>query len=57
MRSALGFTSGESLREELKPPRLHSDIVYLDRDTRINLGSLGGFYVLRRLDEPSVSVA
>lgn len=57
LRAAIGFTSGESLREELKPPRLHSDIVYLDRDTRINMGSLGGFYVLRRLDEPSVSVA
>jgi hypothetical protein len=30
--------------------------VYLDADTRINVGSLGGLYVLRRLDEAPVSV-
>ena len=57
LRTALGFTAGEPLLEQLKPPRLHSDVVYLDRDMRINVGSFGGFYVLRRLDEPSVSVA
>jgi hypothetical protein len=31
-------------------------VVYLDADTRINIGSLGGLYVLRRLDEEPVSL-
>lgn len=56
LREALGLTNGEPLAEELKPPRLHSDVIYLDDDTRINVGSLGGLYVLRRLAEPLVSV-
>lgn len=57
LRTALGLTQGEPLAEDLKPPRLHSDVIYLDDDTRINVGSLGGLYVLRRLAEPLVSVA
>lgn len=56
LRKALGFAASEPLSEDLKPPRLHSDVVYLDADTRINLGSLGGLYVLRRLEEAPVSV-
>lgn len=39
-----------------KPPKLHSDIVYCDDDLRINFGSMGGKYVLHRLDRPFLSV-
>ena len=56
LRKAFGFAASEPLIEDLKPPRLHSDVVYLDADTRINIGSLGGLYVLRRLDEEPVSL-
>jgi hypothetical protein len=56
LRKALGFAASEPLSEDLKPLRFHSDVVYLDADTRINIGSLGGLYVLRRLDEEPVSL-
>jgi hypothetical protein len=56
LRTALGFDDGQSLVVELKPPRLHSDVVYLDEDLRINVGSLGGLYVLRRSAAAPVSI-
>jgi hypothetical protein len=54
-RSAIAFGAADPLEAELKPPRLHSNVVYLDDLYRINVGSLGGLYVLRRLDEPALS--
>jgi hypothetical protein len=56
LRRALNFAAREPLSENLKPLRFHLDVVYLDADTRINVGSLGGLYVLRRLDEKPVSL-
>ncbi|MCU0761301.1 MAG: PAP/fibrillin family protein [Steroidobacteraceae bacterium] len=56
LRAALGLTAGEPLVAEMKPPRVSSDVVYLDDQMRINLGSLGGMYLLRRSPEPPVSV-
>ncbi|MFO1427371.1 MAG: PAP/fibrillin family protein [Steroidobacteraceae bacterium] len=56
LRAALGFTRGEPLAAGLKPPRVHSDVVYLDEEIRINIGSLGGLYLLRRCAEPPVSI-
>ena len=41
---------------EMKPPRVSSDVVYLDDEIRINLGSLGGMYLLRRSTEPPFSL-
>ena len=52
---AIAFGPADPLVAELKPPRLHSNVVYLDDTYRINIGSLGGLYVLRRLAEPAVS--
>ena len=40
----------------MKPPRVSSDVVYLDDEMRINLGSLGGMYLLRRSAEPPFSL-
>lgn len=54
-RKAIAFETGDSLTADLKPPRLHSNVVYLDDTYRINIGSLGGLYVLRRLAEAPVS--
>lgn len=54
-RAAIAFAPTDPLEAELKPPRLHSNVVYLDDTYRINIGSLGGLYVLRRLNEPAVS--
>ncbi len=55
-RAAFGIDADAPLAKAFKPPKLHSDIVYVDDDTRINYGGLGGFYVLTRLDEPGYSV-
>lgn len=57
LRQQLGLGSDAPLEKAFKSPRLHSDIVYLDDDIRINVGSYGGLYVLRRLNEAGVSVA
>lgn len=52
-----GLEPGSELRRELKPPKLHSDVVYCDGDMRINFGSMGGVYVMCRLDRPGKSVS
>jgi hypothetical protein len=57
LRAGFGLAADDLLVRPLKPPRLHSDIVYCDDDLRINIGSLGGVYVLRRLDQQPVSVS
>ena len=57
VRAQFGLEPGFPLRQELKPPRLHSDVVYCDDDMRINFGSMGGVYVLNRLDAPGKSVS
>ena len=53
LRAALGFDENQPLTMTLKPPRLHSDVIYLDDELRINAGSLGGIYVLRRTPDRS----
>jgi len=57
LRRQFGLEPGYELRRELKPPKLHSDVVYCDDDMRINFGNMGGVYVLRRLDTPGKSVS
>lgn len=56
LRAAIGFGPADPLIADLKPPRLHSNVIYLDDTYRINVGSLGGLYVLRRSSEPPVSI-
>ncbi|MEM1261301.1 MAG: PAP/fibrillin family protein [Pseudomonadota bacterium] len=56
MRAAFGIEGDAPLSKEFRPPKLHSDIVYVDDDLRINYGGLGGFYVLQRTTEPGFSV-
>ncbi len=55
-RQAFGIDADTPLDVEFRPPALHSDIVYLDDDTRINYGKLGGFYVLSRDSRPAYSL-
>jgi hypothetical protein len=57
LRVQFGLEPDAPLRRELKPPKLHSDVVYCDDDMRINHGSMGGVYVLRRLATPGQSVS
>jgi len=57
LRAQFGLEEGFDLTREMKPPKLHSDIVYCDDDMRINFGSMGGVYVMTRLDTPGKSVA
>lgn len=56
VREAFGLEPGAPLRRELKPPKLHSDVVYCDEDMRINFGGMGGVYVMNRKPGPGKSV-
>ena len=57
LREQFGLEEGFDLKRDIKPPKLHSDIVYCDDDMRINFGSMGGVYVMRRLDTAGKSVS
>lgn len=54
--AALGLDAAQPLKVDLKPPRLYSDVVYLDDDIRINIGGLGGLYLMRRASDAPVSI-
>lgn len=56
LREQFGLAADTPLEVDFKPPTLHSDIVYLDDDLRINFGSIGGFYVLKRIDRDGFSI-
>jgi hypothetical protein len=56
LREQFGLEPDVDLDVDVKPPTLHSDIVYLDDDIRINFGNIGGFYVLQRSDHKGFSV-
>ncbi|MEM7740934.1 MAG: PAP/fibrillin family protein [Pseudomonadota bacterium] len=56
IRAAFGMDPDQPLEVELQSPKLHSDVVYVDGDMRINYGSVGGVYVLNRLTSPMQSV-
>jgi hypothetical protein len=57
LRAGLGLAPAEPLVADMKPPKLSSDVIYLDDTLRINVGSLGGLYLLRRSDEPAISIS
>lgn len=57
LRAQFGLEEGSGLRRELKPPKLHSDVVYCDDDMRINFGSMGGVYVMNRKHTAGKSVS
>ena len=57
LRQQFGLEPDTPLHKEFKPPALHSDIVYLDDDLRVNFGGLKGFYVLLRAERPAFSLA
>jgi hypothetical protein len=44
------------LKRDFKPAKLYSDVVYLDETNRINLGGMGGVYVLERRTLPPLSL-
>jgi hypothetical protein len=57
-REAIGAESVEELRAELRPsPKLWSHVAYMDDDIRIQLGQMGGHYVMLRTDKPLYSIA
>ena len=57
LRAQFGLAAGSDLRRDLKPPTLHSDVVYCDDDMRINFGSMGGVYVMKRKHAAGKSVS
>lgn len=53
---ALGLAPDALTDASFKPPKLHSDMVYLDDDLRINRGNFGGLYVVARCPSPMISL-
>ena len=54
---AIGVDGPEDLKASLSPsPKLWSHVAYMDDDMRIQLGQLGGHYIMFRTDEPMYSV-
>lgn len=56
LRAGFGIDDDVPLRTTFNPPKLHSDIVYVDDRLRINYGSLGGYYVNTKIDEAGYSI-
>jgi len=56
LRKAFGFPDDFALKRDFKPARFWSDVVYLDEAIRINLGGMGGRYVLERRSEPAITL-
>lgn len=56
IREAFGMPADTPLDVAVPSPKLHSDIVYCDDDLRINFGSVGGIYVLERVQHSGVTV-
>jgi hypothetical protein len=56
LRKSLQLPDDYMLKRDFKPAKLHSDIVYLDETTRINIGGMGGLYVLERRAGPAISL-
>ncbi|MSO97550.1 MAG: hypothetical protein EXR11_04940 [Rhodospirillaceae bacterium] len=55
--AAIGIGDVALLSAEMSPrPKLWSDIAYMDDDLRIQLGQLGGHYILFRTDRPMYSI-
>ncbi len=57
IRALLNLPEGHELEKPVRSPKLHSDIVYCDENIRINFGSVGGIYVLERVENPGVTVS
>ena len=57
IRQAFGMAAETPLEVEVPSPKLHSDIVYCDDEIRINFGSVGGIYVLERVNHSGVTVS
>jgi len=56
LKQALGLAEDASTDVSFQPPKLWSDITYVDESLRINKGNFGGVYVMERCDEPMISV-
>jgi hypothetical protein len=56
LRRAAGLPDDAALRRDFKPAKLYSDVVYLDETIRINIGGMGGVYVLERRTEEAISL-
>lgn len=56
-REAAGIPPGDALIETLSPsPKLWSDVAYIDETLRIQLGQMGGHYVMVKTDLPLFSI-
>ena len=55
--AATGIEKPEDLSASMTPsPKLWSHVAYMDDDMRIQLGQLGGHYIMFRTDRPMYSL-
>lgn len=55
--AAIGVDDPAKLHAEMDiKPKLYSTILYMDDDIRIQLGQLGGHYIMRRTGQPMVTM-
>ena len=55
---AIGVEGPEAITAEMHPrPKLYSTVIYMDDEIRIQIGMLGGHYVLRKSGDPMVTLA
>jgi hypothetical protein len=55
LRHVVGLPPEAATDVTFAPPKLWSDIIYVDEDLRINKGNFGGLYVVERCDLPMMS--
>jgi hypothetical protein len=56
LRQALELPEEAVTDTRFQPPKLWSDITYVDETMRINKGNFGGIYVMERCEHPMVAV-
>lgn len=56
LKQALGLAEDAATDVSFQPPKLWSDITYVDESLRINRGNFGGVYVMEHCKEPMISV-
>jgi hypothetical protein len=56
LKQSLGLPEDAATDVTFKPPKLWSDITFVDESVRINKGNFGGVYVTTRSEHPMISV-
>lgn len=56
--AAIGVDGPHAITAEMQPrPKLYSSVIYMDDEIRVQIGMLGGHYVLKKSRDPMVTLA